>query len=69
MNIGQCKLYDKHTVKYSGAVHLSACSPCCFSTTEETVHHASKLPLRIAWCDSNIIFRSWYACLSCEEGT
>jgi hypothetical protein len=69
LNTGQCRLNDKHTLKYRGAVHLSACSPCCFSITEGTVHHASQLPLRIVWCDSNIIFRSWYACLSFEEGT
>jgi len=40
-----------------------------FSATEGSVHLASELQLCFAWCDSNIIFRCWYACLSCEEGT
>jgi hypothetical protein len=40
-----------------------------FSATEWIVYHALKLPLRIAWCDKNSIFPSWYVCLLCEEGT
>jgi len=69
MKVGQCRLYYKHTVKCIVALHVSACSTFGFSATEWRVYHASKLPLRIAWCDSNIIFPSWCVYLSCEEGT
>ena len=69
LNIGKCTLCYIHTIKFSVAVHVSACSTFCFSATEEPVHRATELACRFVWCDINIMLRSWYVCLSCEEGT
>jgi hypothetical protein len=69
LKIGQFTLCYKHIVKFSVAVYVSGCSACVFFATEGTVHLASQLPLSIAWRDSNIMFHSWYVCLSYEEET